>query len=107
MVTSAPGGTYTRRDVTDTGDPVPVGLAQWLYSQLSAAKYEGQLTLTEDDPSLWTLGARLNFTEGRSEWATARAAIQVVSLDIATGSTQIQFGPPSHLAPQDVVELLR
>lgn len=107
LVTNAPSGTYSRQTLTDPGDPLPIGLAEWLYNQLSAPKYEGQITLIEDDPTAWTLGCRLNFSDGRTEWASARAAVQVITLDLVTGTTTLQFGPPSHLAPQDVVELLR
>ena len=49
----------------------------------------------------------LNLTGGRTGWATMRALVQGVSADIDTGATDITYGPPAQLGPQDMVAILR
>ena len=53
------------------------------------------------------LGNALNLTGGRTEWASMAAPVQTVTESVDEGRTEIGFGPPAHLSPQDLVELLR
>src|SRR5712692_3140605 len=106
--TNMPSGDYQTIASIAYGDPQPVGLAQALYNALSILQYDGGLTLTEQECSGTALvGSVLNVLGGRIEWAAMNAMIQTVSEDVDAGTTRIQFGPPAHLGPADLAELLR
>lgn len=82
-------------------------LAANLYAERAAAPWEGSITLTEEEAGeTLHLGRVLNLTHpDRPEWADMRAVIQSESLELASGTTTLAFGPPEHLSPQDWVEL--
>ncbi len=102
--TNMPSGDYQTVASIAYGDPQPIGLAKFLYD----AQYDGGLTLTEQECSGRALvGSVLNVLSGRPEWAAMNAMIQTVSEDVDAGITRIQFGPPAHLGPADLAELLR
>lgn len=108
--TDAVTGTYRQvTDVTD-GEAPPIGLAQVLYDALSVVEWEGTLSMVQESvgaPGAPAVGQRLNLTEGRPEWEAMAAMIQEVAENVDAGSTVIRFGPPQHLGPRDLVELLR
>jgi hypothetical protein len=106
--TNMPSGDYQTIASIAYGDPQPVGLAKFLYDALSILQYDGGLALTEQETSgLAVVGNVLNVLGGRPEWAAMNAMIQTVSEDVDAGITRIQFGPPAHLGPADLAELLR
>ena len=108
--TNAVSGTYRQvTDVTD-GEAPPIGLAQVLYDALSVVEWEGTLSMVQESVGALAapaLGQRLNLTGGRPEWESMAAMIQEVTENVDAGSTVIRFGPPQHLGPRDLVELLR
>jgi hypothetical protein len=53
------------------------------------------------------MGNALNLSGGRAEWESMAAPVQTVTEDVDAGRTEVGFGPPAHLSPQDLVELLR
>ncbi len=115
IVTNAPVGsnTYDTVSESETGEQVPTGLAQSLYESLSTLHYSGRLTLREAEcgdahPSIvnW-LSRAINIDQSAmSDWATMQAMIQTVDEIIDTGETTLTLGPPEHLSPQDLVQLL-
>lgn len=106
--TSGASKTYRRVTSSWSGESVPVGLAAAMYAAMSVVHYEGQAQIEgqECDFSLRP-ALLLNITGGRLEWATMAAALQTVAHDIDSGSTTLQFGPPSQLSPQAFAEMLR
>lgn len=95
-------------DDYEAAEEVPIGLANLLYSALSQLHYEGTLTLTAAEPTSNILpGVVLNLTGSRAEWVTMRALVQQSSLDIDNGTTRLTLGPPSHLSPSELVEIVR
>lgn len=111
--TSAATGEYTQAQSVQAGEVPPVGLAQFLYDALSVLEYEGNVSLgaielpAEGSTDAIGIGDRLSISGLRSEWADMAAMVQEVSEDITTGQRSIRFGPPQHLGPRDLVELLR
>lgn len=92
---------------TPAEDP-PEGLAEHLYKQSAKLHYEGNITLIAQDPDFSVTAAhRLNLAGGPSAWETMRAHIQSVDHILDGGQTDITFGPPEHLGPQDLIELHR
>lgn len=80
----------------DPGEDIPSGIAQALYTEWSQLHFEGSLTITEDEPTGQALpGHRLNLTDGRAEWSTMDALVSRAVEDIDSGTTSIDFGPPS------------
>lgn len=90
-------------------EPTPAGLADHLFAALSVVHWEGSITWEQeeigaDGPHP---GRTLNITGSREAWANMAAQIQRVQEDVDAGRTVVTIGPPSHLGPQDLVELLR
>jgi hypothetical protein len=91
-----------------SAEPVPVGLAQFVYDSLSTVPYEGTVTLTEEEAQGdIALFHKLNISGGTGAYASMNALVQSVSIDIETGQTTVQLGPPAHLGIPDLIELLR
>jgi hypothetical protein len=108
--TDAPAGEteFEALESTESGDPIPVGLAQYLYNSLSTLHYDCVVTLLEQEClGELTLGNTLNLAGGRPEWATMNALIQAVTFSIDSGETEIVAGPPRHLSLTDLLALLR
>jgi hypothetical protein len=103
--TDAPTGDYTGVTQVDA-ESVPTGLAQYLYE--ASGGYDGQFAFTasELDPRPF-MGRAINLTGGQPDWTTMRAPVQSVTLDLASGATQVKFGPARHLAITDIISLLR
>lgn len=104
--TDAASGEYRTMSGT-AGETIVAGLAQALYEAAATLQYEGAATLEHAEPYSVAPGAKLNITGGRPEWAAMLALIQQIDEDVDSGRVIIQFGPPSHIAIQDLVELLR
>jgi hypothetical protein len=87
----------------------PAGLAACLYASMCVTPHEGRIEFVDQDPDLRgvCLGKRLAFAGGQTSWETMNAVVQSIELSIADCRATITFGPPSHLAPQDLLELLR
>lgn len=106
--TSSNPSTFSTILSYSTGETVPSGLADALYSALSTAQYQGRLTLVEKEITGTVLvGNVLNLTGGLAEWSTMNAMVQEVTEYLQEGRTEILFGPAGHLGVDDLVELLR
>lgn len=118
IATDAQTGTYYNRSVDSFEEPTPTGLAQFLYASLGILHYSGTVELTQvagleyilgtagGTYKTW-LGKKLNITGGATEWATMAAVVQGFSVDLTNGSTSLTLGPPEHLGPADLIQLLR
>ncbi|MBN8247596.1 MAG: hypothetical protein J0L84_09150 [Verrucomicrobia bacterium] len=106
-LTNLESGTYTTLESSSPAEDIPVGIAQQLFDAVGTLHFEGSVTLVGEEVSGPSIGQRLNITGGRPEWANAGALIQSVDDDIETGTRSISFGPPTHLGPAYLIELLR
>jgi hypothetical protein len=50
------------------------------------------------------VGKVINIADSRAEWATMRALVQSVTVDVESGATSFNFGPAEHLSIQDLLE---
>lgn len=106
--TDAASATYTNLASFTGGSGVPTGLAQNIFASLATLQYEGRAALTEAECSGTVApGVVMNITGGRPEWLSMRALMQQLEENIDTGESTVMFGPPHHLAPQDIIELMR
>lgn len=106
--TDAPPGSYNRVTSSDSGDTLPIGLAAYVHSSVSVLHYEGELrTQRAEVNGALRPGIALNLSGGQPEWLSMNALIQSIEEDIDAGETTVRFGPPGHMGPQDVIELLR
>ena len=107
--TTANSGTFTSTQITQFPEPTPVGLAQFLYNATAVLQYEGELTLQEAEVSAQlSIGNLFNLTGGNLvEWSTMKAQVQSITENLDTGQTLVQYGPPKHLGPGDLMDLLR
>lgn len=106
-LTNLGSGTY-RSGSESPGELIPFGLAKQLYDIEKIAQYQGTYRLVEDeitDPA--PVGTALNLLEGRDEWATMAAQVQSVAYDLETCTTDISFGPATHLGEVDLIARLR
>lgn len=109
ITTNAPAGvsSYSAVESIDSGDPVPYGLARYLYESLSELHYEASFTLTQAEcDGVVNLGRVVNLLGARPEHETMRALVQEITFDIDSGTTQVRCGPPRHLSLSDVLALL-
>jgi hypothetical protein len=106
--TNSPTKKWIRPDQITGAEPKPSGLAQALYEALATPYYEGALTVeAEDATTALRPGLLLLVSGGPAAWATMSSAIiQQVDHDVGTGSTSLRFGPPGHLAIQDMRALM-
>jgi hypothetical protein len=96
------------RLLTGGADPIPVALAKALYDSVQVLHWSGTFKLVEDEVTGRVRpGMVVNILGGRPEWAAMRAMVQSVSEGIRDGETLVSVGPPTHLGPQDLTELLR
>jgi hypothetical protein len=106
--TSAASGTYNSLVEFVAGETVPTGLAQALYDALNPLQWEGSVVITDDEvASTVAIGNKVNLTSGRTEWTTMAAVVQTIDEDVDLGTVRVGFGPPQHLGPRDMLELLR
>ncbi len=111
-LTNSPAGlvTYSALATLDPGESAPPGLAQALYDSLSVLSYEGTHVIM--DEAFKTTAAipgpqfRLNLTGGSADWTAMRATIQGVRIDFFRNTCEITFGPPKHIAPGDLEQLM-
>lgn len=109
LSTNATSGNYTSQQIAAYPEPVPVGLAEFIYDAISILQFEGQMTLQEEDVSgSVNIGNLFNLSGGAlAEWSTMAAMVQSITEDIDNGTTEIQFGPPRQLNAGELVDLLR
>jgi hypothetical protein len=90
------------------GDPVPSGIAAELYAALGQTHHEGTVRRVADEcDGAVREGQKLTISGGATEWSTMHALVQKVDEQIATGTTTITVGVGEHLAPPDMIELIR
>jgi hypothetical protein len=108
VTTDLESGDYSIISAFEESDPIPVGLAQFLYDQCSALQWEGTVrSVAEECIGTVGVGHRLNLAGGMAAWATMAAIVQEVIEDVDRGETKIRFGPPPHLQASDLMELLK
>lgn len=105
--TNATTGRYTKFQLQQDGDPVPVGLAETVYTALNQLQYDGTFTLKRQEvPAVPSVGNVVNILGGRAEWATARALVQTVVDDIDGGVKTVSVGVAKYLTAGEMVDLL-
>jgi len=110
--TDGTSGTYRTKQTEEEGDPIWVGLAQFLYQLSASLQYEGTVRLKESELRLPEngvprLGTRLNITGWRPEWQQMMAVIQAVDEDAQSGETILTLQPVSTLTASDLVAFLQ
>lgn len=109
--TSLAGGVFARE--IDAGESVPIGLAQAYYEATSVLHYEGSFKVTVPEITTGLLpdcASVLNLSGGEAAargWTTMRAVIRRVEVNVDAAQLAVSFGPPSNLAPNDLLELSR
>lgn len=115
--------------ITSFGEPVPFGLAKYVYNIESVTQFDGSHGIVEVDPDTklptitdaCPVGKSLNLAIPTSDpnYATALAAgtvalyasmnaqVQTCSYDLMTGHTDITFGVAKHLGGSEMIERLR
>lgn len=90
-------------------EPVPEGIANIFYTAASQMQYGGSLVIEEEECSAGRglMGKAVNVSGARQAWETMRAAVVGVDEDFDAGTTSVTLGPARHLAPQDMIDLLR
>lgn len=109
--TNAPAGSKLAKGISnyEAAESIPTGIAQAVYDGITAARaYEGSVTIVADEmPAGQYLGTKLRFTGGDADWTSMSPPVWAVDWDLDTREVTLSFGPPSHLAPQDFIELQR
>lgn len=110
VTTDAPDGVSSYQTVAnaDSGDPVPTGLAEYIYTSLSELHYQGALQLVQPQCNgIADLGYVVNLAGSQTAHADMRALVQETTFDFDSGTTRIQCGPPRHLGLGDLLALLQ
>jgi hypothetical protein len=83
------------------------GIAQYLFNALLTFQYDGEYAKVETAfaNNVGLMNA-INFTGGRSEWATMNAQAQSVIEDFGTRETFVQIGVANHLSAGQLSSLL-
>ncbi len=106
-LTNLPAGTYSSAANVSGGEPLPYGLAGYVFNIESIPQYQGRLALQEEEVTdLCPIGNALNLGGSLAEWAAMNACVQRVTYD-DSGKTTLNFGPATHLGAGDLIERLR
>lgn len=109
VLTNSPVGEtiYSNISHYEQGESQPVGLAQNIYNSLATLQYEGEHSILEKKIfQIISVGMKLNLSGGAAAWATMNAMITNVRIDFFRGETEVRFGPPRHLSPGELKDLL-
>lgn len=109
VTTNAPLGTsdYSALESIDYGDSSITGLAQALYESMHPLHWEGVFDIEEEEASGYAgLGNVINLLGADADRASMNALVQQVSINIDSGITSLQCGPPRHLTLSDILSLL-
>jgi hypothetical protein len=100
---------YERCTVDSVPTPVPAGLAKILYEAAAPLTYDGTGSYVQEEIfSPENLVAKtLTIKGGLPEWETMHAPVQEVYEEVDTGRIRLHFGPPKHLGPDDLIQLMR
>jgi hypothetical protein len=100
--------TYQKPISESTAEAAPAGMAQYLYTALNQLHQDGEIILKEQEcGGAAQVGNAVNLSGGRAEWAGMNAQVQRIVEELETGKTTITVGPPKHLSPEDLLQLLR
>jgi hypothetical protein len=107
--TTGTTGDYATTQSFEEGEATPVGLETALYHEINDnSLYEGSVKFKEKEASgLVGMGSVLNLVGIESEWATMKALVQSVNINVKRGETDVKLGVPGYLSAGDLIELLR
>lgn len=117
--TDAASDVYSKILSNVPAEDTPQGLAQYLYEATHPLHFDGEITLPlfyKEGEALWSEVSRplffsfdqlINIKEGQASWNTMNALVQSVKENVDQNMVKIKFGPPKHLGPDDLIELLR
>jgi hypothetical protein len=99
---------FTESTEATPAEPTPEGMATAIYTALKVPPIDGGCMLIEEECTL-TLrpGLVVNLQGGLPEWETMRAMIQRTTANLDEGTTEVVYGPPRQLGPDDLVQILR
>jgi hypothetical protein len=108
-----PSGTYSSQ--TAPGEPIPYGLAAFVWNIEKVPQYDGTHGVVAVDPQTGQpamsdpcpVGTNLCLSGGLPEYATMNSQVQAVSYDLMTCHVDITVGVASHLGGGDMIERLR
>lgn len=108
-VTNASKSVYRTSNITQSAEPVPGGVANRIYQQLSVLQYDGRIVFVSEEAALIAANNRQWSLLGtaRPEWSNAKFGITDTTIDIDSGKTTWTIGRQDHLGPRDIVQLLR
>lgn len=104
------GGTVYDQNQTvyQNGQPIPVGLAAYLYSVYGVLQYQGKVGVSRDEcPAGNPLTQSLNVVGLRGEWASMGATIQSVADEVFRGVTTYNVGAPLQLTASSLAALVQ
>ena len=118
------GGTdYTVQTSFEANEPVPVGLADYVYQALKGPLFSGSVSYVAQEcdglGGILGLGVKVNLEMRNASgapdttnsdyalWRGMNMTVQKIRYEIETGKTTVHFGPPKHLGVPDLIDLLR
>ncbi|HEX7860834.1 MAG TPA: hypothetical protein VF773_10935 [Verrucomicrobiae bacterium] len=107
IATDLNSGTYLSELSVSFGQAPPIGVANYLYTEMSKLHFDGSVDLQEEECSgAVGIGNVLCIAGDKAEYVTMDAVVQTVTETIGDGRTTIQFGPPRHLQLSEIMEFL-
>ena len=105
LTTSAQTGTYTRRTLSQTTEPVPTGLAKAVYAAASPILYDGYVQIIGGKSGDF-FGKCLSL-KVKGTPITAPTPVYATEENLGEDTLIVKFGPSKHLYPDNIVELFR
>lgn len=102
------GGVFSQVMSDVPAEDLPTGLAAQIYAAASVRHHEGSIVYRQD--SAWLAAPRVGDVvnvPAKAAWASMKAQVQSVEVQVDTGLVSLSVGPPKHLSVQDVVEWFR
>lgn len=119
LLTNAPSDTYVLNQTLATGESMPSGLAQYIYTELADLQWKLRHEIiqvaanTTDLPTLIKPGKhKVNLSGGHADWTTMNAVAEAVQIQFfrsgdgkLVAQHSINCGPVNHLEPGYLVQL--
>ncbi len=105
LTTTAQTGTYTRRTLSQTTEPVPTGLAKAVYLAASPVLYDGFVQIIGGKSGDF-FGKCLRLTSNGTP-VTTETPVYATEENFGENTLNVKFGPSKHLYPDNIVELFR
>lgn len=89
-------------------EAVPSNLAQYIYEAFATRQFDSSFVRVGESASgIITMENKVNYSNGRAEWATMNAQIQGINKNLGRGTVSVETGVSKHLSSSQLMDYFR